>query len=185
MRKVLLWVATTLLCLNCCKLTVSADAGFTKFLQEIQPEEFTCIEYTVPEYSGFKSYMSYRLFGKKTTQYKLQQMAITDEHGFRRIDDYYVIAVGNYFDASVGQRVDLKLENGEEIKCVIGDKKANKDTDKTNMFSKNDCLSEFLVDIKTLNSTVKDRGDVSVFPEKDWNSPVIEVIVYEEFLLEG
>ena len=183
MKKVL-FLVVFLLCLNCCKLTVSADEGFTKFLQEIQPEEITCIEYTVPEYSGFKSYMSYKLFSKKTLQYKLQQIGTTDDHGFRRIGEYYVIAVGNYFDVRIGQRVDLKLENGETIKCVIGDKKANKDTDKSNLFSKNDCLSEFIVDMKTLDKAVKERGDVSFFPEEEWNSPVTKVLVYEEFLME-
>ena len=201
MRKVLLGMATALVFLNCCKLTVSADAGFTKFLHEteievtvdagfteflqnIEPEEITCTEYIVPEYSGFKSFMSYRLFGRNTLQYKLQQQATTDVQGFRKIEDYYIIAVGSCFDAQIGQRVDLKLKNGEVIKCVIGDQKADKDTDQSNMFSKNNCLSEFLVDIRTLNKTVKDRGDVSHFPEEEWNSPVTEVIVYEEFLLE-
>lgn len=184
MKRVILGAGVLFLALNCHKLTVQADEGFTKYVQDIECTPFTCVEYSIPKYSGFKSYMSYSLFGKNTDQYTLQQMAVTDEEGFRRIDDYYVVAVGSYFGTSVGQRIDLKLLNGETIKCVVGDEKANKDTDKTNMFSKNNCLSEFLVDTKVLNTTVKNRGDVSYFPEEQWDSPVTEVIVYEEYLLE-
>lgn len=184
MKRLFAGACALIIGLNCCKLTVRADAGFTEYMQEIEIQPIECIQYEIPEYSGFKSYMTYKNFGKKTLQYKLQQLATTDEHGFRRVDDYYIIAVGNYFGTKVGQRVDLKLENGELIKCVIGDKKANKDTDKSNMFSRNNCLSEFLVDMKTLDLTVKQRGDVSLFPEEEWNSPVTEVFVYEEYVLE-
>ena len=183
MKKFLIGVCALIVTLNCCKLNVRADAGFTKYIQDIDIPTVTCVEYSVPEYSGFKSYMSYKKFGKQTPQYKLQQCAVTDLDGFRRVDDYYMIAVGSYFNASVGQRIDLKLENGEVIKCIVGDAKANEDTDKANIFSKNNCLSEFLVDIKTLDKTVKSTGDVSCFSEEEWNSPVVEVVVYEEFLM--
>ena len=47
--------------------------------------------------------MGYNLFGRKTAQYDLQQKAYTDEYGFRKIDDYYMIAVGQYFDVSLGE----------------------------------------------------------------------------------
>ena len=183
MKKVLFGAAMLLLSLNCCKLTVEANAGFTLFINNIEPTPIECVEYSIPEYSGFKSYMTYKLFHKKSDQYNLQQLAETDEYGFRRLGEYYIVAMGNYFDAQIGQRVDLVLDNGEVIKCVIGDEKAEKDTDSTNMFSKNNCLSEFLVDTKHLETTVKSRGDVSTFPNEQWDSPVTEVIVYEEFLL--
>lgn len=184
MKKALAGALVLLLSLNCFKLTVKANAGFTSFVNSIEPTPIQCVTYSIPEYSGFKSYMSYKLFGKWTDQYELQQFAVTDEYGFRRFEDYYIIAMGTFFDSQIGQRVDLVLQNGEVIKCVIGDKKAEQDTDSSNMFSKNNCLSEFLVDTKNLETTVKSRGDVSHFPNEKWDSPVTEVIVYDEFLLE-
>lgn len=182
MKRVLIGTCVLMMALSCNKLTAHANAGFTAFIEDIEVKPVQCMEYSIPEYSGFKSFMSYKLFGKKTEQYKLQQMALTDSKGFRRVDDYYVIAVGSYFNAKVGQRLDLVLENGEVIKCVVGDEKAEKDTDSSNIFSKNNCMSEFIVDIKTLETTVKSGGDVSLYPDEEWDSPVKEVILYEEFM---
>ena len=50
------------------------------------------------------------------------------------------------------------------------------------MFSTNDCLSEFLVDTRSLEKTIKRRGDVSTFPVEEWDSPVSRVIIYDEFV---
>lgn len=170
------------LVLQCNNLTASANAGITAFINNIEIPSVQCTEYTIPEYSGFKSFMSYKAFGKSSNQYKLQQLAITDENGFRRIKDYYVVAVGSFFEAQIGQRIDLILENGEVIKCVVGDQKAAKDTDSSNIFSRNNCMSEFVVDLKALETTVKNRGDVSFFPDEEWDSPVTKVILYDEYL---
>lgn len=164
------------------KLTDMPAAGITALIEDTEIPTIQCVEYTIPEYSGFKSFMSYKTFGKRSNQYKLQQLAVTDENGFRRVNDYYVVAVGSFFNARVGQRIDLILENEEVIKCVVGDEKADKDTDISNIFSRNNCMSEFVVDLKSLEDTVKNRGDVSFFPNEEWDSPVVKVIVYEEDL---
>lgn len=177
-----LYIICVICMLHCVKLTAYADEGFSKFLDDIDIPKIECESHDIPSYSGFKSFMSYRLFDKKTPQYKLQQSAYTDEYGFRRIDSYYMIAVGKYFDSSIGQRIDLVLKNGQVIKCVLGDVKAVEDTDETNMFSINDCLSEFLVDTRNLEKTIKKRGDVSAFPAEEWDSPVSRVIIYDEFV---
>lgn len=182
MKRLLLGAGVLILTLSYCKVSASANAGFTQYLEDIECPPIECTEYQVPEYSGFKSFMTYRKFGRKTTQYELQSFAVTDENGFRKVDDYYMVAIGSYFNAAVGQRVDLILENGEVIQCVVGDHKAKQDTDTAHIFSKNSCMSEFIVDIKVLDKTVKTRGDVSMFPDEQWNSPVVEVVVYEEFV---
>ena len=184
MKRLLLGAGILVLALSCNKITVSADAGFTQFIKDIDCPVITCTEYKIPEYSGFKSFMTYKKFGKKTAQYELQLSAITDEYGFRKVDDYYMVAIGSHFNTSVGQRVDLVLENGEVIQCVVGDHKAKKDTDSANIFTKNNCMSEFIVDAKILDKTVKAKGDVSMFPNEQWDSPVIEVVVYDEFVTE-
>lgn len=160
----------------------SVTAGFSAVMESMEIPTIQCEEYLIPEYSGFKSFMSYKTFGKKSNQYKLQQLATTDENGFRRVNDYYIIAIGSFFEAKVGQRVNLVLENGEVIKCVVGDEKAAKDTDPSNIFSRNNCMSEFVVDLKALENTVKSRGDVSFFPDEEWDSPVVKVILFEEYM---
>lgn len=163
------------------------SAGITAVFASIdvtEPAEDVQV-YEVPENPGFKSYMSYELFSKKTKQFTLQNLCTTDSDGFRRVNDNYVIALGTHFDASVGQRVDLLLQNGVVIQCVIGDVKQNCHTDKSNIFSLgNECMSEFVVDIDELNRKVKRTGDVSYLPSQDWNSPVMSVWVLNENVLE-
>lgn len=165
---------------------MTVNAGFTSFIQQIDVEELPYDYYEVPEYEGFKSYMTYTLFHKRSNQYALQQICTTDSDGFRKVDDYYVIALGSYFDVEVGQRVDLVLANNEIIHCVIGDMKDDKDTDAAHLFTvANNCMSEFIIDPKALNTTVKVRGDASYMPTQSWNSPVTIVRVYDDNVLKS
>ena len=181
MKKIFVGIVILFWILHTEKLTVSANAGFSSFLSSIEIQPIQCVEVSIPEYSGFKSFMSFKTFGKKTAQYELQQLATTDANGLRKINDYYIIAVGSYFEAQVGQRIDLVLENGEVIKCLVGDEKADKDTDSANIFSRNNgCMSEFIVDTCLLEKTVKKHGDVSFLPDEEWNSPVTKIILYDE-----
>ncbi len=141
--------------------------------------------FMVPEYDGFKSYErgilenGRTIFHKDTKQYELQKMAKTTKNGFRRVNKRFLVAVGTRFTDKVGQYITIVLKNGTEIPCVVGDIKADKDTDKTNTFSKNGCCSEFIVDIRRLKENVKDNGDVSEI-RKSWDSPVSMIIVHDE-----
>lgn len=172
-----------LLCLHASDSKMS-DAGFTSFMESIEIEIPECQTYDVPENSGFKSYMTYTLFTKQSNQYQLQTLCTTDSEGFRKMDDYYCIALGTFFDVEIGQRIDLELKNGQTIKCVLGDVKADCHTDSSNIFTtRNNCMSEFIVDTKYLNETVKQQGNVSYLPTEDWNSPVALVRIYDENIL--
>lgn len=135
---------------------------------------------SIPSYSGFKSYMGYTLFCTSSNQYKLQQFAETEEKtGLRMINNRYIIAVGSGVYSEIGQYVDLILENGTTIQCIIGDQKADCHTDASNLITyHSDCCSEFIVDMSSLNSTVKQMGDVSYMYE-EWQSPVEKIIVYD------
>jgi hypothetical protein len=64
----------------------------------------------------------------------------------------------------------------------MGDLKADKDTDSSNIFTSNGCCSEFIVDSATLHSTAKLTGNISDLNE-DWNSPVIKIKVYSNNIL--
>lgn len=144
------------------------------------------VVYEIPKYPGMKKWLDYRCYGGNTRQAKLQKYATTDSFGLRQIDGCYCIAVGSRFNTEIGQRIDLLLENGTVIPCVMGDQKADIHTDATNTFSnttRNLCCSEFIVSTKDLEREAKHRGDASFIAEI-WESPVDKIITYNINILE-
>lgn len=146
------------------------------------------IQYDLPyytDYNGFKSYMSYRAIclNGSNELYLQRNYAITDENGLRIINNRYCVAMGTYFNLSIGQYFDLVLANGTVIPCIMSDTKSDKHTDSNNVYTvHSNCCSEFIVDTTYLSQNVKNRGNISyVFEE--WNSPVVSVIAYEENIL--
>lgn len=135
----------------------------------------TCI----PQYSGFKTWMSYRaLTSTSSPQYKLQKYATTDANGFRLVDGRYCIAVGTGTRAKVGDIGELHLANGTVIPMIIGDIKADIHTDSANLITVySNCASEFIVDSRCLNSTVKRMGDCSYLCD-EWQSRVTVIRLY-------
>ena len=132
----------------------------------------------------FKSYMSYKNFNSSSAQHALQQLCVTDADGLRKCNDRYVIAVGFGVGGQVGDCVDLILENGQIICCVIGDYKNNKHTDAVNLTGKNGCCSEFIVDTSVLRRDIKLGGNVECgYPV--WDSPVKTIRRYNINLLGG
>lgn len=148
-----------------------------EFISE-KPINYT--DYDVPSNNGIKSYMDYRtITSKESNQYKLQNIAFTEDCGIRMVNDRYCIALGSYYTTTIGQYVDVELENGNVIYGILADCKANKHTDSTNRIHKEDSsVVEFVVDTNVLNSTVLKTGDVSYM--NDWNSKVVNVRVYDK-----
>jgi hypothetical protein len=66
----------------------------------------------------------------------------------------------------------------------MGDQKADVDTDINNLYTDNGCMSEFIVDMSKLDSTVKTMGDCSYICE-EWNSRVVAMTVYSWNILDG
>ena len=98
-----------------------------------------------------------------------------------KLDDRYLIAVGSRFDTAAGQYIDLVLENGVIIECIMGDAKADVDTDSTNTFTyKSSCCSEFIIDEASIRNDIYERGNASLKYES-WDSPVISVVVYDQY----
>lgn len=138
--------------------------------------------YTVPKNNGFKSYMSYKsITSKSSPQYKLQnKYAVTGKYGIRTVNGRYCIALGSAFTKKIGQYVDLILKNGTVIPCILADSKADIHTDSSNMITKhNGCVSEFVVNTKSLNKNAKRDGDISSCTKK-WDSPVAKIRVYNK-----
>ena len=144
-------------------------------------------EYQVSPNRGFKSYMPYTaITSKSSPQYILQnQYAYTGEFGIRKVEDRFCIAIGQFSNARVGTYVDLILENEIVIPCIVGDFKANINTDSSNIVTgHNGCVSEFLIDNATLDVTAKKIGDIS-YCKEEWKSPVKIIKVYEKNVFDG
>ena len=136
--------------------------------------------FTLPDkktYTGRKSYESYTaITDKSSMQYQLQQLAVTNEDAFRMIDDRYLVAIGTYFEAPCGSVIDIILENGTIIPAIVGDIKADADTDIWHIFTENGCATEFIVDAENTNAQL--TGDVSSLYD-EWQSKVKAIRVYD------
>lgn len=134
----------------------------------------------VPSNNSIKSYMDYRcITSRNSRQYQLQHsLAYTGNHGLRMVKDRYCVAVGSYYTTTIGQYIDIELENGSVIRGILADCKADKHTDSTNRINPNGSVVEFVVDTRTLDKTAKKMGDISYV--NDWNSKVVNIKVYEK-----
>lgn len=138
----------------------------------------------VPEYDkyeGFKTWMPYTSISCiESPQYKLQQIAYTGTYGIRMYEGRYCIAVGTAVTSDVGVYIDVILENGTVIPCIVGDIKADIHTNDDNIFTlHSNCCSEFIVDMKHLDSYVRLTGNVSKACA-EWNSKVVKFKVYND-----
>ena len=157
---------------------VKLDDGYGYVLTElVSDKKFKYKSITIKSH-GFKSYTSYRALTRKTSlQYKLQQeYAYTGDYGIRQVNGRFCIAVGTAVTKNMGQYVDVILENGTLIPCVVADQKADQHTAKDRITTAhNKCVCEFYLD--TVLPEIKECGDVSkACPE--WQSPVCEFRVY-------
>ena len=144
-----------------------------------QPETYEVIkEYPITDGNTTKTVLPYKAFGKNTNQAKLQSLCQTNEVGLRVYDGRFTIAIGNYFNTAVGQYFDLVLENGTVIPCIMGDLKADIHTDSRGLFTEaSGCMTEFIVD-----RTYLPNKNSATYCYKEWNSKVVNVIVYNKFV---
>lgn len=139
-------------------------------------------------YTGFKKWESYTSLDRSDGQaYDITHAdeVVTDSDGFRMLDNRYLVAVGSGVCNTVGTYIDIILENGTVIECIMGHGKPNSRTDEaTHIFSvatKPYCCSEFIVVNRegVLNPTVRRSGDCSD-KQEDWKSPVKSFRVYKK-----
>lgn len=144
-----------------------------------QPEMYEVIkEYPITDGNTTKTVLPYKAFGKNTNQAKLQSLCQTNEVGLRVYDGRFTIAVGTYFNTSIGQYFDLVLENGTVIPCIMGDLKADIHTDSRGLFTEaSGCMTEFIVD-----RTYLPNKNSATYCYEEWNSKVVNVIVYNKFV---
>lgn len=110
---------------------------------------------------GIKTYMSYKaITSPSSTQYAMQQDAWTDENGFRRYGDYYMVALGTFYAKSCGETFLITLDSGISFKVITGDIKADKDTDSLHQH-RNGNIVEFIVDSNVIPRMCRVMGDMS------------------------
>lgn len=142
--------------------------------QEIKDTEITtkpiyCYTemYTPSGDTSFKSYMGYtKITNTNSAQYKLQGECYTDAYGLRRRGGDYVVALGTGYADEIGDRFKITLDSGEHFNVVVGDFKADADTDAathtyTPMQNGNKNVVEFVVDVDALGRTPRKMGDIS------------------------
>lgn len=139
-------------------------------------EAGTVIE--VPEGYGTEfSYMGWQIINiVSSMQYKLREQAGMnfDSEGFGIINGRYVIACTTTF-GQVGDYVDVYLENGIVLPCIIGDIK-NQNNEGCNQWGHKEGKNvvEFIVDKNTWYGTHENPGTSSNKPE--WNSKVTKIV---------
>lgn len=152
--------------------------------------EIVGTEYVIPEHYGqrdFKSYESWRaITSEASPHYELQnEYAYTGEDGIRMVEGRYCIALGSYFTTIIGQYVDVVLENGTVIECILGDQKADAHTDEPHIAHLTDgSIVEFIVDKEEIASLPRKLGNMS-YAYEHWHSPVSKIIVYDKNFFEN
>lgn len=132
--------------------------------------------------TAFKSYMSYRaITNTDSSQYKLQKRCWTDANGLRRYKTYYVVALGSYYADHIGQTFRVTTSEGNEFECIVGDFKADRDTDGKNQYTPMEgrkCVVEFVVDTYILDKTAKKMGDISYI--EGFGGDIEQIVKVEE-----
>lgn len=144
--------------------------------KKIKEKKYELIDYEIPDItSEFKAYMCYTMItDKDSPQYKLQEKAYTDELGFRKIGDDYLIAVGSFYAEECGDKFEIELSGGRIFTAIISEAKSNYDPNSTPQYHEvyyedgtiGANIIEFIVNIENeeepiLDSSAIEAGSVS------------------------
>lgn len=144
-----------------CQDMGEVDAQTEETVAPSEPEIITQA-YEVPQQSSFKSYTFYTSLSRSSKQWRIQEMAYTDELGFRRVNDAYCVALGTYYGTELGTYYLVTLDTGSKFFCILCDVKSDRHTDSTHRFTvSNGCAIEFYVDPNVFNGLAKRMGNIS------------------------
>lgn len=136
-------------------------------------------EYVLPSGLGLrKSLESYTAITDRTSeQYRMQQNATTNALGLRKYQKRYMVAVGTYFHAPVGAKIDVFLTGGSTLKCIVGDIKSDADTVGGLTQRVDGSVVEFIVDWRRIERDCKRLGSMHALDEFD--GYVEKIVVYD------
>lgn len=138
--------------------------------------------------TSFKAWMPASAVTARTSpQYKLihSQWTWHDGNGFLRCNaerdlgitgDYYYIALGSYYGTKIGTKYRITTDTGNVFYGILSDCKADRHTNSTHQYSRNNNVVEFVVNSPTLNSKVRQAGSANVLPQLNGNIAKIERI---------
>lgn len=142
---------------------------------------------------GWKPLAWYTAVNDRTMpQWRLQQIAKTDERGVRIVQDpngewRYCVALPVYWAGGssddIGRCVDIIMANGATLKCVLGDtKRVWKSVNGEGKYGiGHNEIIEVQCDLSKMNPIVPQMGDASyIGPE--WEGDVAEVIALDMFI---
>ena len=111
-------------------------------VEEIVELETTPID--IPTYTQSKTYEDGSLITDTTSEaYNILSQCYIDERGHYMYEDYYAVAMGNYFD-DVGSRYIVTLDDGSQFKIIKCDVKQDQHT--TNrMLDSSGAMIEFII----------------------------------------
>lgn len=143
-------------------------------------EKVSYVEYVLPAQLGLrKSLESHTaITSRNSLQYRLQQKATTDELGLRIYKKRYMVAIGTYFNAPVGSKIDVYLTGGGKLKCIVGDIKSDSDTIGGLTQKDDGSVVEFIVEWRRVERSCKRLGSMHALEEFD--GYVEKIVVYEE-----
>lgn len=131
---------------------------------EVYDDEPALVEIELPQGKDTKNktYMDYKLISdKSSSQYKfIQENCRVSDNGFLMVDDeWYCVALGNYFLDDIGTKYIVTLETGNQIKIVKTEIKDNLHTCDLNYQHKIDgSVLEFLLDTSRLQDKKTQNG---------------------------
>lgn len=141
------------------------EIEFSTSCGDIFVEDYT--EMDVPGNNSFKSYMDAKyITNQYSPQYQLKSSYVLADNGIYTVNGRYCVAVGSYYTTEVGTLIDLIMENGAIVPCILADCKADEHTDSTHRQNTNGSIAEFVVCTKYLKPKAKQMGDCSFADER-------------------
>lgn len=132
----------------------------------------------VPTDNSFKSFMDADCIRGASKQKDLKAKYVLGENGVWTVDGRYCIAVGSYYTQEIGTYIDVVMENGSVIECILAECKNDVDTDELNMKCKDGSVVEFVVNMSSLDKLVMKQGDCS-YANEQWQGEIKSIIVYK------
>lgn len=161
---------------ECCVIKNEIDV-----VQAPKPKVEPYIAMNTPSNNSFKSFMdSDCIKDKSSDQYKLKDSyELSENYGIWMVNDRYCIAVGSYYTTKIGTKLDVVLESGTTIKCILADCKDDAHTDEeTHRQNDNGSIVEFIVNTSSLPSIARKMGDIS-YVDEVFSGEIIEIRIYE------
>ena len=162
----------------------SDSESLTDYVDSESEQSIDCTVWTSPDWyqDTRMSYMDWRtITDPDSEQWALQQYCYTDPTtGIRMCNGRYCIALGQEHTDRKGQYVDITLDNGIVIQCIVADCKRYCDTQGGyGVIGADGGIIEFVVDEDYLPYDVTLMGSNEAQFDWAWQSPVRKVVVLD------